>query len=263
MRVTGRFAALVTLGIVSAVGCSSTDSESAVGALLELPADGPTTTTTPTTEPAIATPPAPSTTWAAPTTTQATTPPDVDLDVVAVVGDSLALSAVGEIEAEFARIGIDRVVVDARESRRMTAGSGDLPSGRSAIGRILGDLRPDLWVIALGTNDVSSGADLEGFRDDVDEILAALPDDVPIVWVDIWIRDRRAEVVEANLELREALTGREAPSAVVAWYSAAAAPGNVIRDGVHLTEEGRTRFAGEIASAIVRLTADDRDGAVR
>ncbi|MFZ9016080.1 MAG: hypothetical protein ACO23O_03695, partial [Ilumatobacteraceae bacterium] len=114
MRVTGRFTALVTLGIVSAVGCSSTDSESAVGALLELPADGPTTTTTPTTEPAIATPPAPSTTSAAPTTTQATTPPDVDLDVVAVVGDSLALSAVGEFEAEFARIGIDRVVVDAR-----------------------------------------------------------------------------------------------------------------------------------------------------
>ena len=249
--------------------CSSADAPAAVGALGDPPTLAVPATDVPRSEPTTA--PVPSTS-AAPLTVPIATPvpvtvrlpPDVTVGTAAVVGDSLALSASDLIEAELLRVGIGRVVIDARESRRMVSGSTELPAGVSAIAGILDGLgddeSPDLWVIALGTNDIASGADLESFRADVEATLAALPADAPVVWVDLWIRDRRADVVAANLELRDALTRREAPSSAVSWYAAAAAPGNIIGDGVHLTDDGRQRFAREIATAIVETYVFGRAG---
>jgi lysophospholipase L1-like esterase len=246
----GRIAVGVMMALAAA-GCSPADSPAAVGAIVDRP--DTTVTTVAAAQPAVPVTTPGSTGVPATAPPPATTPPDVDLDLVAVVGDSLTLSAADLIEADLLRIGVDRVVIDARESRRMVVGSSGIPAGRSAIDAILDDADPDLWVVALGTNDISAGAGSDEFRSDVDAILGSLPDDVPVVWVDLWIRDRRADVVEANLALRDVLGGRMAPAVTAEWYSAAAAPGNVIGDGVHLTDAGRERFASEISSAVVEL----------
>jgi len=169
---------------------------------------------------------------------------------VAVIGDSLTVSADDEITAALEAAGVDLVIVDARESRRMASGSRDLPSGVSAIGDVVDTRTPDLWVVALGTNDVGS----ERFGDDLLEVLAALPEGAPLVWVDLWIRDRADEVHEANDSIRRLLASR--PSTLVAdWWPHGTDDGVITGDGIHLTDAGQMTFAEVIRSAVSDLAA--------
>ena len=172
---------------------------------------------------------------------------------VAVVGDSLTVAATDEINDALSRIGVRAVILDGRESRRMAVGSRGLPSGVAAIEGILGERRPDLWVVALGTNDVGAAVDADRFRTDLRETLAMIPPRDPVVWVDVWIRDRHDDVVEANTVLHGELSRRSAPTVVVDWYSVGSIDGVITADGVHLTEAGQDRFATEIADAVVTL----------
>lgn len=173
-------------------------------------------------------------------------------DTVAVVGDSLTVAATEEITRALSRIGVRAVVIDARESRRMVSGSRDLPSGVSAIDDVLDEHDPDLWVVALGTNDVGAGAGTERFVDDVRATVASIPATAPLVWVDVWIRDRLEEVVEANTLLRRELSRRPAATGVVDWFSTATTDGVITGDGIHLTGDGEERFASAIADAVLQ-----------
>lgn len=176
-------------------------------------------------------------------------------ETVAVVGDSLTVAATDEISHALARLGIRSVIVDGRESRRMATSDAGLPSGVAAIEAILAAHRPDLWVVALGTNDVGAAAGAERFVADLRETIAAIPGTDPIVWVDVWIRDRLADVVEANGFLREEIGRRAAPSVVVDWFSDGQVDGVITGDGVHLTDTGEDRFASAIADAVLALAA--------
>ena len=83
-------------------------------------------------------------------------------------------------------------------------------------------------------------------------MLSAIPPDSPVVWVDIWIRDRQRQVETANGVLFEMLSGRD--RAVVAdWFAHGDDPGIISADGVHLTSDGRYMFAATIAAAAVDL----------
>lgn len=172
---------------------------------------------------------------------------------VAVVGDSLTVAATDEIEVGLARLGVDVVVVDAQTSRRMATGSSGLKSGVAAVEDVLDDHEPDLWVVALGTNDVGSGTVPEGFTDDLRTILAAIPADAPVVWVDVWIRDRVDEVVEANRILRDELERRRSATHVVDWFESGTVPDVITGDGIHLTPDGERRFASAIADGVISL----------
>lgn len=173
--------------------------------------------------------------------------------VVGVVGDSLMVSAQDELVVELRQLGIDSVV-NARESRRMTAGSAELPSGASAIEEVRSETTPDLWVIELGTNDVGAQAGPERFRDDIGELLALIPRDAPLVWVDIWIRDRDVDAAAANRMLRSELSNRRAPTAIVDWHARGEDEGVVTGDGVHLTDLGQQKYAEAIAMQIIALS---------
>jgi hypothetical protein len=173
---------------------------------------------------------------------------------VAVVGDSLTVAASDEITASLTRVGVRAVIVDGRESRRMATASVGLPSGVMAIEDILVEHRPDLWVVALGTNDVGADVGAERFRADLRETLAAIPSDAPLVWVDVWIRDRHDDVVELNAVLHGELADRAAPTTIVDWYATGSTDGFVTGDGVHLTAAGEERFAAQITDAVVALS---------
>ncbi|MFP5488215.1 MAG: hypothetical protein ACLGHQ_07920, partial [Acidimicrobiia bacterium] len=73
--------------------------------------------------------------------------------------------------------------------------------------------------------------------------------------VDVWIRDRLADVVEANATLRAEIDRRAAPSLVVDWFSNGQLDGIITGDGVHLTGPGEVRFASAIADAVVALSS--------
>lgn len=173
-------------------------------------------------------------------------------NTVAVVGDSLTLSARDQITSELAGLGLDVLVVDGVESRRMIAGSSVRPSGLDAINTIRDDLavEPDLWVLALGTNDVGAQVDEQRFRDDLRTTLAGIDPDTPVVWVDLWIRDRRDAVVVANGVIRDEIGERDSLAGVVGWFAHGADDGMITGDGVHLTDRGQEAFATAIANQV-------------
>lgn len=185
-----------------------------------------------------------------PTTVRRQTPARLPR-TVAVVGDSLTLSASEEIEAVLSGMGIDVLVVDAAESRRLARGSVP-PSGIDAIEQIAAVASPELWVIALGTNDVGAASSPDQFRADLTTVLAGVPTGSPVVWVDFWIRDRLPAIDAANDELRTVL--RHRPATVVAdWFAHGDDTGVVTHDGVHLTAAGQQVFASTIADAVTTL----------
>lgn len=175
---------------------------------------------------------------------------------VAIVGDSLTVAATDEITDALSRVGVRSVIVEARESRRMATDGRDLPSGVAAIDAILDEHRPDLWVVALGTNDVGSEVASDRFVADLRATIGSVPATAPVVWVDVWIRDRLDDVVEANSILRSELDRRAAPTLVVDWFSAGGLDGLISGDGVHLTPAGEDRFATMIADAVVELAGE-------
>jgi lysophospholipase L1-like esterase len=169
---------------------------------------------------------------------------------VAVVGDSLTLAAETEIENALSQLGLDVLVVDGVESRRMVRGGSALLPGVDAIDGVLdAGLEPELWIIALGTNDVGSGSSPDSFHDDVAAVLASVPPGAPVVWIDLWIRDRSAAVAEANRALRSIAALRPA-TRVGDWFSHGDDPGIITDDGIHLTAAGERLFAASMASAV-------------
>ena len=135
----------------------------------------------------------------------------------------------------------------------MAVGTSSLTPGRRVVEEILEESQPELWVIALGTNDVASVDSLDGFRSDMRVILDLLPSDVPVVWVDLYIRDRPEPIGRANLQIRAELGGREGGAAVVDWFSHGVDDGVITGDGVHLTPEGQQLFADSIVKAVDEL----------
>jgi lysophospholipase L1-like esterase len=174
---------------------------------------------------------------------------------VAVVGDSLTLAASDEVRVALTSIGTTVLAIDAVESRRMA--HGDRPPGVDAIDEILdAGHEPDLWIVALGTNDVGAQVSDEQFTEDVAEVLRHIPPGAQIVWVDVFVRDRADDAVEANRLLRDVLAIRSGVG-VVDWYANGDDPGIITDDGIHLTELGRSRFAAQIAAGVVDLLHDD------
>ena len=178
---------------------------------------------------------------------------------VAVVGDSLTVSASEEIAVALDAIGLDVIAVDAMESRRITQGPSSLPPGTSAVVEILEGLAtgddPDLWVIALGTNDVASVGSLDGFRPEMRQLLDLIPPDVPVIWVDLWIRDRSDSIRQANRMIRAELRQWDGGSAVVDWFAHGDDDGVITSDGVHLTDLGQQLFASSIADTVNEMFA--------
>jgi lysophospholipase L1-like esterase len=169
----------------------------------------------------------------------------------AVVGDSLTESAQQEIASYLNGLGVDVVTIDGAKNRRMTHGH-DPDPGIDIVERIARVTHPDVWVIALGTNDVGAEVSPDQYAADITSLLKQVPAGAPVVWVDVWIRDRQHQVETANQVLRDTLAGR--PDTIVAdWFAHGDDPGLGAGDGVHLTDDGRYMFAATIAAATVDL----------
>lgn len=167
---------------------------------------------------------------------------------VAIVGDSLTVSAEVLIDQALAVAGVGTVTIDAVEGRRINHAVDGKTSGVTAAAAIAEVAEPDLWVVALGTNDVP-GFGAEAYRADVEALLAKIPTGAPVIWIDAWIEGRIDEARAANAELRDVVSGR--PGAVVIdWFQFGDDPGVIIGDGIHLTDTGQQRYADQIAAAV-------------
>jgi len=169
----------------------------------------------------------------------------------AVIGDSIAKSAREVVTDSIELEGVEVIAYDAEESRRMAVWGGrGLSSGVAAIDGVLDDdLEPELWVVALGTNDVGAGTDPATVQDHIDEVLDEIPDDADLFWVDTWVRDLEDRTDLFNVMIRDRLADRP-NSWVLDWNTLAATDGLIIPDGVHLTPRGQLEFARMIGRAL-------------
>jgi lysophospholipase L1-like esterase len=169
------------------------------------------------------------------------------IEHVAMVGDSITVGSRDELLEALADLGIEDVEINAESGRRMVLGGG-ITSGLDGIAEILADGRqPDLWVVALGTNDLANYA-VEDYDDAINELLAAIPADAPLLWVDCYIDGYESRSAAFADTLRQVLAER-GNATVVDWLSVSGEDG-LLTDGVHPSGAGRAEFARRVAAAV-------------
>jgi lysophospholipase L1-like esterase len=117
-----------------------------------------------------------------------------------------------------------------------------------------GDHTDEVWVIALGTNDIGQYDTDDEIAAAVDAVLAEVPQEVPLVWVDTWVVDRpeQAEAVNAVIRQRVEERGR---SVLAPWTAVAGDDGVLTGDGVHPTTDGADVFAFVVTDTVRRFLA--------
>ncbi|MBA3802097.1 MAG: SGNH/GDSL hydrolase family protein [Acidimicrobiia bacterium] len=143
---------------------------------------------------------------------------------------------------------------DGVASRRIAVDQdGGAASGVTALTAAVDDgLAPDVWVIALGTNDVTKYAATE-FAALIAQLLKALPaDGAGVVWVNTYLRDAAGQASAFNGALT-AIVGERPFTIVADWAEEAPTDGLLIDDGIHFTDAGNAAFASLVVAAVDQL----------
>lgn len=174
------------------------------------------------------------------------------IDTVMMVGDSITVGATLSLEEQFDALGLDHVI-EAETGKRMAMSSSGNPSGASVTEDMVDadDREPasEVWVVALGTNDIGQYSSPEEIAAAVNEVLAEVPDDAALVWVDTYIRDREAESEEINEIIRDRVA-RRGNSVIAPWSANAPADGVLSGDDIHPTAGGSVWFAHVVADTV-------------
>jgi lysophospholipase L1-like esterase len=168
------------------------------------------------------------------------------VESVVMIGDSITKGSRAALEERFGLLGLEPVTIEAENGKRMVVSSSDNPSGSSIAAYVTsladGDHGDELWVVALGTNDIGQYDGPDQIAAAVNEVLAQVPPDAPLVWVDTYFRDQAEQQELVNSIIRERVERRG--NGVVAPWSAFAAGEDVLTgDGVHPTSDGTEVFA--------------------
>jgi len=167
-----------------------------------------------------------------------------DVDSIVMIGDSITKGSTPALEERFEMLGLD-ADIHAENGKRMAMSSSDNPSGSSVAEFIAGgadDHADELWIVALGTNDIGQYSSPDEIAAAVNEVLAAVPDESALVWVDTYIRDRPEQQDVVNTIIRDRVA-RRGNSVVAPWTEFAAADGVLSSDGVHPSDDGTEVFA--------------------
>lgn len=167
---------------------------------------------------------------------------------VAMVGDSLTVGAAAGLEAAAESLDID-LQIDAEIGRRMTSGSNP-ESGVDAVTALLDDYgTPDLWIVALGTNDVGQYSTAEEYAEQINGVLSVIPADQALVWIDVYLSVREDHSEVFDQVLTDILTER-GNATIGSWSSIATEDGMLSGDGVHPSDEGTSQFVTVVTSRI-------------
>lgn len=162
-------------------------------------------------------------------TTPSTTPSADALGAsVTVIGDSVALGALGALEAA-----LPGAVVDAEVGRQFWSAA-EVIAGLEAQGAL-----GDVVVMSLGANGTFTGGQFS-------EIMAALGDRT-VLFVTVTVPRRWESDVNSAIAQQSQAYG----FGVIDWHAiSAGVPDYFGADGVHLTEAGRAAYASLIAQAV-------------
>ncbi len=178
----------------------------------------------------------------------------VDGPDVVLVGDSIVAGNRSLIDPVFAARGLD-VRIDARSGRNLTVAFTDgtriVDSGADAVARLReSGLRPALWVIEVGANDIGfvrrcECADPVAFAvDRIDQLLAELPPGANVAWV----TPHRVELEPALTHFNNALLVRSLQQ--IDWHAAALFRDDWFLDAKHPSIPGARAFADVLADGM-------------
>ncbi len=175
-----------------------------------------------------------------------------DVRSIVMIGDSITVASQQALEERFAGAGYESASVQAQSGKRTAMSTSDNPSGVKVAEFIMGaddDHDDELWVVALGTNDILQYASPDQLAAAINEMLNAVPDDVPLVWVDTYWRDQPDGAAVVNTVVADRLA-RRGNSVLARWSDVAGGDGVLRSDGVHPTPDGTLVFADTVVAKV-------------
>ena len=175
-----------------------------------------------------------------------------DIDSVVMIGDSITKGSMPFLDERFGLLGLDHTI-EAESGKRMAVSVRDNPSG-AAVAAFLaengdGDHASEVWVVALGTNDINQYASPDEIAAAVNEVLDEVPEDAALVWVDTYIADRPEQTDAVNFIIRQRVE-RRGDSVIAPWTAFAEGDGVLTSDGVHPTIGGADVFAFVVTDTV-------------
>lgn len=165
---------------------------------------------------------------------------------VVMIGDSITVASTAALEAQARQLGIE-LTIRAEVGRRIAVGR-QPAAGIDVLAEALADGEPDLLVIALGTNDVGKYSTVEEYAGQIEQCLALMPGDVPLVWINAYLSRSPDSSATFNAALLETLQGRR--NSTIGRWSDVAQQDGVLSDGIHPTDDGARRFADLVIDQI-------------
>lgn len=176
-----------------------------------------------------------------------------EVDSIVMIGDSITVGSTPYLEEQFAQLGFENVAITAQNGKRIGVSFGSNPSGADVATFVAAGQENDpthtLWVVALGTNDVGQYDGPEDVQAEIDTVLAPIPEDAPLIWINTYFAERPEKTAEVNAAIEQRL--RERGNATIGRWSDIAASEGVLRgDGVHPNDEGAKVFANLVTTTV-------------
>ncbi len=172
----------------------------------------------------------------------------------AMVGDSITKASAKSLTTVLETRGYTDITIEAEVSRRIAVGDGKgepLSGVKTLFTMISNGASPDVWAIAMGTNDVGKYDKADDYAALIDQMMSMPEADVPIVWVDVYNPNQLAGTKLFNLVLRDRAAAR-GNTIVQSWFDLASDPKEKIlrTDHIHPNEKGTLVFADLVSAAL-------------
>lgn len=172
----------------------------------------------------------------------------------AMVGDSITKASSQSLTTVLENLGYTDISIEAAVNRRIAVGDGkhEPLSGVKTLFTMISDgVDPDVWAIAMGTNDVGKYKTADDYAGLIDQMLDMPDSKTPVVWVDVYNPNQLPGTKIFNEVLRERAGARD-NTTVLSWFDLASDPKEkILRDDhIHPNERGALVFADLVSRAL-------------
>jgi lysophospholipase L1-like esterase len=172
----------------------------------------------------------------------------------AMVGDSITKASSKSLTTVLENQGFTDINIEAEVSRRIAVGDGKAEplSGVKTLFTMMSDgVDPDVWAIAMGTNDVGKYKNADEYATLIDQMMSMPDAKKPMVWVDVYNPTQLAGTKLFNEVLRQRAVAR-GNTTVLSWFDLASDPKEkILRDDhIHPNDKGTLVFADLVSAAL-------------
>ncbi len=175
------------------------------------------------------------------------------VESIVMIGDSITVGSQPLLEEQFDQLGFADVTIVAQNSKRIAQDISDNPSGADIAAFVAGDSGragdEQLWIVALGTNDISAYGSVDDIVGQMETLLLSVPADAPLVWVNTYFEGRPEDTAEVNTAI-EQIVGSRSNAVVGRWSEIAPSDGVLSGDGVHPNSDGAKVFAALVTTTV-------------